>query len=149
MTRRGDVLVAAALVVAFLALAAGATRLTYGAEFAPGAGFAPFWLGLAGAALSAYVLVRALRAPRRAAPISRGDLARLTGAVAGLVLAVAAVAPFGFFPPLTAYLLLHATVVERLSLRASLLGVTGTVALIYLVFATFLGVPFPRGPLGV
>lgn len=144
---RADTVIGAGLTIAFLAMAWASTGLTYMAEFAPGPGFAPFWFGLVGAALSAYVAARGLTSP--AAPAgSRSGVLRLATAVGALVLAMAAVPSVGFFVALCAYLLVVTLGIERLRPVIAVASVGGTVLLIYVVFASLLDVPFPKGPLG-
>lgn len=145
---RADSVIGAGLTIAFLAMAWGATQLTYWAEFAPGPGFAPFWFALAGAAISAYVAARGLWSPA-AEGATRGGLVRVVTAVAALVLAMAAVPIVGFFVALSAYLLVVTFGIERLRPVVALASAGGTVALIYVMFVLLLHVPFPKGAFGL
>jgi len=145
---RADSVIGSGLTIAFLVMAWGASRLPYWADFAPGAGFAPLWFSLAGAAVSAYVAVRGLRAPSAEGPGGAG-LVRVVIALVALVVAMAAVPFAGFFVALSAYLLIVTFGVERLRPVVALASAAGTIALIYVLFALVLRVPFPKGWLGV
>jgi putative tricarboxylic transport membrane protein len=145
---RADTVIGAGLAIAFLALLGASTQLTYQTEFAPGPGFAPFWLGLIGTALSGYIAVRAIRAP--AAPtFERTGITRLAGAVVGLVIAVAVAERVGLIVAMTLYLLFVTLAIERIRPVTALAASLGTMALVYVVFVRLLGVPFPQGPLGL
>lgn len=145
---RADAVIGAGLTLAFLALAIAANGLGVTSEFEPGPGFAPFWLGVFGAILSAYITVRSVRADP-APPFLAAGLTRVTVAVAGLVIAIALADTVGFFVALTAYLLLVTLVIERMRAPSGIATAVGTMLLVYLVFVVFLHVPFPKGPLGV
>lgn len=144
---RADTVIGTGLTIAFLAVALAALQLPYWAHFAPGAGFAPVWFALAGAAISAYVAVRGLGAPA-AGRMSRPGLVRVAVAVAALVIAMAVVPYTGFLLAISGSLLVVTLGVERLRPIGALATAGVTVALIYVLFAVVLRVPFPRGWLG-
>jgi putative tricarboxylic transport membrane protein len=144
---RADVAIGGVMAVVFLVLAWQATRLTYGTEFAPGPGFTPLWLGVFGAVLAVVIAVRGRSAPAAPPADLRGE-ARVVLAVLGVVVAVVAVPLLGFVTAFAAYLLFFTIVVERLRLPVALATSLAVVVFIYLVFARFLGVPFPVGPFG-
>jgi len=146
--KRADSVIGAGLTIAFLTMAWGASQLTYWAQFAPGPGFAPFWFALAGAAVSAYVAVRGLRSPVAEGP-GHGGLIRVLAAVAALVVAMAAVPIVGFFVAISAFLLVVTFGIERLRPVVALASAGGTVALVYVMFALLLRVPFPKGWFGI
>lgn len=145
---RADAVIGAGLTIAFLAVAWGASQLPYSAEFAPGAGFAPLWFALTGAAVSAYVAIRGLQAPVGEG-IGRAGLVRVGMAMAALVVAMAAVPFAGFLLAVSAYLLVVTFGIERLRPVVALAAAGGTVALIYVLFVWILRVPFPKGWLGL
>jgi putative tricarboxylic transport membrane protein len=144
---RADTVIGAGLTIAFLAMALAALQLPYWAQFAPGAGFAPVWFALAGGAISAYVAFRGLGAPVPGR-ISRPGSVRVAIAVAALVVAMAVVPYTGFLIAVSAYLLVVTLGVERMRPIHALAAAGGTVALIYVLFAVVLRVPFPKGWLG-
>lgn len=144
---RADTVIGAGLAIAFLALLWASTGLTYSTEFAPGPGFAPFWLGLIGSALSAYIAIRATRAPEAPA-FERSGLVRVAAALIGLAIALAVAERIGLIVAMTAYLAFVTLAVERMRPVPALASALGTMALVYVVFIRLLGVPFPQGPLG-
>lgn len=145
---RADAVIGAGLTIAFLTMAWGASQLPYWAAFAPGAGFAPLWFALTGAAVSAYVAIRGLQAPA-VAGIGRAGLVRVAVAMAALVVAMAAVPFTGFLVAVSAYLLVVTFGIERLRPIVAVAAAGGTVALIYVLFVWILRVPFPKGWLGL
>ena len=144
---RADAVIGAGLTIAFLTLAWGASQLPYWTEFAPGAGFAPLWFALSGAAVSAYVAIRGLQAPA-VEGIGRAGLIRVAAALAALVVAMAMVPFTGFLVAVSAYLLVVTFGIERLRPVIALAAAGGTVAIIYVLFMVVLRVPFPKGWLG-
>jgi hypothetical protein len=149
---RADSLIGALLLLGCLLMLWLATRLQYGTEFAPGPGFAPVWLALIGAILSFLLAVTAWRVRRLPAeqPETGGvaGLARVGASLIGLAVIIQLIPPLGLLLALLVYLIFLSLAVERLGLVTSLGVSIGTVGFIYLVFARFLGVPFPMGPLG-
>lgn len=145
---RADSVIGAGLAIAFLTMAWGASQLPYWAQFAPGPGFAPLWFALAGAAVSVFVAVRGLRSPV-AEGADRGGLKRVLGAVAALIVAMAAVPIVGFFIAISAFLLVVTFGIERLRPVVALASAGATVLLVYVMFALLLRVPFPKGLFGI
>lgn len=144
---RADVAIGGVMAVIFAGLAWQATRLTYGTEFAPGPGFTPLWLGVFGAVLAVVVAVRGRKAAA-APPVDLRAETRVVVAVLGVIVAVVLMPLLGFVTAFAAYLIFFTIVVERLGLPVALATSLAVIALIYIVFARFLGVPFPVGPLG-
>ncbi len=144
---RADTVIGAGLAVAFLFFLGAATAHTYQSEFAPGPGFAPFWLGAVGAAMSAVIAFRGLRAAPAPA-FTRAGAARALAAIVGLVVALLLAEPIGFIPTMTLYLLFVTLAVERMRPVPAIAASFGTMLLVYLVFVRFLNVPLPKGPLG-
>lgn len=144
---RADTVIGAGLAVVFLAFLFAATAHTYQDEFSPGPGFAPFWFGAVGAALSLFVAVRGIRAAP-APTFTRAGVLRAAITVAGLIVALALAETVGFIATMTVYLLVVMLAVERMRPVPALATAVGTMLLVYLVFARFLAVPLPKGPLG-
>jgi hypothetical protein len=144
---RADAAIGGVMTVVFVMLAWQATQLTYGSEFAPGAGFAPLWLGVLGAVVSAIVVVRGRAAPA-APPLDLRAEARVGSTVLGAIAALLAVPVLGFVTAFGAYLLFFTVVVERMRLPVAVATCFAIAAFTYLVFARLLTVPFPVGPLG-
>ncbi|MGH8633906.1 MAG: tripartite tricarboxylate transporter TctB family protein [Burkholderiales bacterium] len=124
----------------------GALALPLWEGFAPNMGFMPLiygclLVGLSAAAIASLVLTGQgeVQRPPVGKPILL--LAALTAAIIGM-----ATAGFG----LSIFLMLSFMhgVVERRPVLASLLVAAGTTVILILIFATWLGVPLPRGPWG-
>lgn len=150
---RADRFIGVVLGVACLWALWQATTFPYGAEFAPGPGFAPVWLSAIGAALSFLIAFNSWRWRARlpseaAATGGRAGLLRAAAGVVGLLLMIQLIPALGFLVALGAYLVFVTLAVERLAPPVGLAASLGTAGFVYLVFGRFLGVPFPRGPLG-
>jgi putative tricarboxylic transport membrane protein len=140
----------AAAAVAGLALAAIAlyesSRLPFGTARNPGPGFVPWWTSLALGGLALGLLGQALRAPPVAGP-ARGQVLKVVGLLAALGAYVLVLESLGY--PLSTFLLalfmLRVVEPHRWSVA---LGVAATAAAAsYVVFAVWLQVPLPPGPL--
>jgi putative tricarboxylic transport membrane protein len=137
-----------------------ASDLPYMDDFAPGAGFLPFWLGLILVGLAGLVLVvgRSEAAPRRApaaapdmpagTPGHPGSGRKVAAVAAGLLACIALIQPLGIAVPLAAYLFYLIRVVERRGLSLAIAVALGTSLGIVVVFGRWLSVPLPRGPWG-
>lgn len=149
---RADFPIGLLLAAACLATLWQATALPYRSPTGPGPGFFPLWLALIGTALALLIAVNARRSPGLAAAPSehggRPGLVRVAAAAGGLLLMIVLIPVLGFFLAVLAYLVFLALAIERLSLPVGLGTSLGTTAFVYLVFARFLRVPFPAGPLG-
>jgi hypothetical protein len=149
--RMSDVVPALLMLVLAAAIAFDTRGLSFWADTTPGPAFLPVWLAIAGAVLFVLRLAEARRAGgsvpfqwpdraalRRVAMVFAGLIAvPLFTPLLGLVLALAAV---------VAFLVL---VVLRRALWPSLVTVAVTVGLVYAIFVGWLGVPLPRGVLGI
>lgn len=142
---------AALLLVAFAGyVMVTAVGLGYWQGRIPGPGFLPLWIGVALALVGLGLLRRRPvdRAPQGLPMPARSELVRV-GQV-GLITAagVALVTPLGMIPALTVMLL---ALVRRMG--GSWVGAAGTALLVpaalHLLFVRWLGVPLPRGPLGL
>jgi hypothetical protein len=136
-------------------VAAAAIAHGYGLKDAlgPGSGFFPFWLGLAGAALSLFLLVQSWRGhsigdgAEGAWPDRAGAL-RAAVLLGGLVLAALLLAPAGF--RLTAFVVTAGLLVALGVRRPVLIAAFALVASagLFHVFYHWLRVPLPVGPFG-
>lgn len=157
--RSGERILAAAFGLAGLLFAAKARDLTYMDEFAPGAGFLPFWLGLVLVALVAAFLLTT-RAPGArgvhatgGAPDTGGAPApvsarKVAAVAAGLGACIVLIGWLGFAVSSALFLLFLLRGVERRRWGVSSGVALGTTAGLYLIFQTWLKVPLPRGPWG-
>jgi len=144
---RADTVIGAGLAIAFFLFLVASTGLKYQSEFAPGPGFAPFWLGIVGTVLSATIAIRGLRAAPAPAFERRGVL-RVAAAIVGLVVAAALAERLGFIVAMALYLAVVTLFIERMRPITALVTTSGIIVLIYVVFVRLLAVPFPQGPLG-
>jgi putative tricarboxylic transport membrane protein len=154
--RRAEAAAAAVLLAAGAIVASAARTLPYWQGYAPGPGFFPLWLGILLAAAAAIELARAL-VPRAPAATGIDDASadleiRLTGRTAILaVLSVAAallVIPLGFVLAIGVFVALASWVLAPQARLANAAATLGIPFGIWLIFAAWLGVPLPRGPLG-
>jgi len=120
--------------------------------FGPGAGFLPFWLGLAMAVLSIILLVNATREPVLAggrAPFPTGwKLLPILETICGLAVFILLLETLGFLLSialLTAFLL---RVVEGEGWGTTLLVAVGNAGALYIVFKVLLGVSLPKNTFG-
>ena len=131
----------AALGALWIVRAAGMTPLWDG--FAPGSGFMPLWYGVLLIALSGAIIFLAIeKKPEEPVGKVLVLLAVIAATIVGFKLA-------GFAPSIFLMLLVLFAAVEKLPLLRSVLVAAGTTAVLFLVFRTWLGVPLPRGPLGI
>jgi hypothetical protein len=130
-----------------LLFAVKSRELKYMDEFAPGAGFLPFWLGLIVVGL---VIVFVLTTRGRAAGEREGPRAgrKVFAVGAGLVACVVFIEWIGFAAAIAAYILYLARWIENRRWGLSLGLAAGTTLALYVVFRVWLGVPLPRGPWG-
>lgn len=143
----GERVLAAAFAALGLLFALEARELKYMDEFAPGAGFLPFWLGLILLAL-AIGFILTTRAPKAQPETPPRSGRKVLAVSAGLVACVALIDWLGFAVAIAAYLLYLMRGVERRSWGLSVGLAAGTTLALYLVFQLWLGVPLPRGPWG-
>lgn len=154
---------AAGVVVAMLGLASVvlARRLPYSAEYGPGAGFLPLWLGIVLLLLSLVLIRSGLRGSTPASPPIEGDpavaieplipLDRRTwqrwgvffGSTVGLALVFE---PLGVWLSTFAYTLVTVRWVAHRAWPATLLFAILTPIGLYVGFVRLLQVPLPLGP---
>jgi putative tricarboxylic transport membrane protein len=144
--RKPDVAAAAAgLALAAIALSE-AGRLPFGTARNPGPGFLPWWISLLLGALALGLLAQAVRAHPTPGP-ARGWGLRVGGLLAVLAGYVLVLETLGY-PASTFLLVLFMLRVVEPRRWPVALGVAGLAAAgSYLVFAAWLKVPLPPGPL--
>lgn len=147
--KMSDVVPALLMLVLSAAIAFDTRSLSFWADTTPGPAFMPVWLAIAGAVL---VVLRLLEARRSHTGIDWPDrpaLVRIAMILAGLV-AVPIVSPLvGLVPALALFVAFLLLAVLRQPLGPSLATLAVTVGLIYGIFVGWLGVPLPRGILGI
>lgn len=148
--RWSDVIPALLMLALSGAIALDTRSLAFWSDTTPGPAFLPVWLALAGVLLFVLRLAEARRV--RADLVQwpgKPALARVGAIVAGLA-AVPLMAPFaGLVPALALFVLFLLLGVLRQPLWPSLATVGVTTGVVYVVFVGWLGVPLPKGPLGI
>ena len=116
----------------------------------PGPAFLPFWLGLGMACLAAMMLARSLREKNAGAPWwPRGVALRHVLVVLGVTVAFAAlIKVIGMILATGLFLVVLVRYLGRHAWPLVLAVAAGAAGFDYLVFAHWLRVPFPLGPLG-
>jgi putative tricarboxylic transport membrane protein len=150
--RRADQITGIIMLVFAVAVMEGGRRMPPSNTFGPGAGFLPFWLGMAMALLSVILLVSATRAPAEAGDRSPFPRGRPVVAILETVVALAAfmllLETLGFLVAtalLTAVLL---RVVEREGWGITVVVGVANAAGLYVVFQFLLGVSLPKSLFG-
>jgi putative tricarboxylic transport membrane protein len=150
--RRADQLTGIIMFVFSLAVMEGARRMPPSGTFGPGAGFLPFWLGVAMAVLSVILLANATREPVLAggrAPFPSGwKLLPLVETIGGLAAFILFLETLGFLLSialLTGFLL---RVVEREGWITTLMVAVANAGALYFVFKVLLGVSLPKNVFG-
>jgi putative tricarboxylic transport membrane protein len=150
--RRADQITGILMLVFSLAVMEGARRMPPSGTFGPGAGFLPFWLGVAMAALSIILLVNATREPALAggrAPFPTGwKLLPIVETIGGLAAFILLLETIGFLLAialLTAFLL---RIVEREGWLTTLTVSVANAGALYVVFKVMLGVSLPKNTFG-
>lgn len=110
--------------------------------FAPASGFMPLWYGIILVALAAAVALTAQKMPEEPVGKALVVLAVVAATIVGLKL-------IGFAPAIFLMMLALFIAVEKLPPIRSVAAALAVTAVLFLVFRTWLGVPLPRGPLGI
>jgi len=150
--RRADQITGIVMLVFSLAVMEGARRMPPSGTFGPGAGFLPFWLGVAMAALSIILLVSATREPApvggRATFPTGWKLLPICETIGGLAAFILLLETLGFLLSialLTAFLL---RVVEREGWGTTLTVAVANAGALYIIFKVMLGVSLPKNTFG-
>ena len=147
--RMSDVIPALLMLVLSAAIAFDTRSLSFWADTTPGPAFLPVWLAAAGVLLSALRLLEARRSAATIAWPDRPALARIAVIFGGLA-AVPLLAPVvGLVLALALFVAFLLLAVLRQALWPSLATVSITVGLVYAVFVGWLGVPLPKGLVGI
>ncbi len=130
-----------------------ATLLPYTEKYGPGPGFIPFWLGCGWIVLTLLHLGNIAMQPslyRGSQPFPGHEGLLRVGLVYGIVLCtVFLLGKLGLPLSLALMVLAILLLLERSPWKSSAVASIAISVLLYLVFAVLLGVPFPRGPLGI
>jgi putative tricarboxylic transport membrane protein len=150
--RRADQITGIIMLVFSLAVMEGSRRMPPSGTFGPGAGFLPFWLGVAMAVLSVILLVNATREPVLAGgrtPFPTGwKLLPILETIGGLAIFIVLLETLGFLLSialLTAFLL---RAVEQEGWGTTLLVAVANAGALYIVFKVLLGVSLPKNIFG-
>jgi putative tricarboxylic transport membrane protein len=149
--RNADRVSAVLLLAGALGFSAAALKSwPYTSPEGPGPAFLPFWLGLGMAALAAAMLVRSLRERERGRGWAPSGVAlRHVLVVLGVTIAFAAlIKVLGMILGSALFLLVLVRYLGRHSWLLVLAVAAGAAGFNWLVFAHWLHVPFPVGPLG-
>ena len=141
------------VVVAIVALTFGAAatfesaKLPFGTVHSPGQGFFPLWISAVILVLALLLLVQALTSRSNVARQGFGRIAKVAVLLVVLALYTFLLDPLGY--PLCTFLLvlfmLRATEPQRWAVALGMALITAVGS--YIVFAVWLSVPLPRGPL--
>ena len=146
MTRR-DAL-AAVMALVFGAVAAyESAKLPFGTVHSPGQGFFPWWTSILVSLLALFLLFQALTSRSGIAQKGAGRIAKVVALLVVLSAYTFLLDPLGY--PLCTFLLvlfmLRVTDPQRWTVALSMAAITAIGS--YVVFAVWLSVPLPRGPL--
>lgn len=144
---RGEFILAllfAALGVMWVATALG---MPFWEGFAPQSGFVPFWYGVILIGLCTAIVINLLR--QKEADVEHPPIGKPLIVLGVLALGIAGLEPAGFGPAVFLLLLATFVLVEKLPLVRSLIVSAATTAVLLLIFRTWLGIPLPKGPLGL
>ena len=146
MTRR-DAL-AAVMALVFGAVAAyESAKLPFGTVHSPGQGFFPWWTSILVSLLALVLLFQALTSRSGIAQMGAGRIAKVVQLLVVLSAYTFLLDPLGY--PLCTFLLvlfmLRVTDPQRWTVALSMAAITSVGS--YIIFATWLSVPLPQGPL--
>jgi len=144
-----DVIPALLMLALSAAMALETRSLGYWADTTPGPAFLPVWLAIAGTLLVALRILEARKSPRRTVWPPPAALIRVAVIVAGLA-GVPLLAPLlGLVPSLALFIAFLLLAVLRQPFWPSLAALAITMGLVYGIFVGWLGVPVPKGLLGI
>ncbi|HKA34243.1 MAG TPA: tripartite tricarboxylate transporter TctB family protein [Candidatus Binatia bacterium] len=138
----------AALALGFGAVAAyESAKLPFGTVHSPGPGFFPWWTSVLIVALASIFFAQTLTTHARGEPESGRRITKVLALLAVLALYTFSLEPLGY--PLCTFLLvlfmLRVTDPQRWPVALGMAALTAAGS--YIVFAVWLSVPLPRGPL--
>ena len=148
--KKGDLFSGLLLIGLGIFIIQEALQLEYIADYGPGPGFLPLWLGIGFLALASPLVVITILRPMSPA-IEGGSwkgMGRALAAWGGLMVTTALLKSVGFilsFSILTFFLVL---VMDRRPLFTAVAVAAGSAFGFYLIFAVALGIALPIGPLG-
>ena len=146
MSKR-DIEVAALTLIFGAAAAYESAKLPFGTVHNPGQGFFPWWTSVVIILLAMILLIRALKSRSSAAREKSGRIARVVALLVVLAAYSFLLDPLGY--PLCTFFLvlfmLRATDPQRWTVALGIALITAVGS--YIVFAVWLRVPLPRGPL--
>lgn len=145
----GEVLLAAAFGAIGVFWMVTAASLPLWEGFAPGGGFLPLVYGGLLTVLAAAAIVVPLMSKRAESESAREPLGKPARVAGALLFGAIAVEPIGFVAAMFLMLFFLYAVVEHLSIPLALTVSAVTVAVLSVVFRTWLGVPLPLGPGGL
>lgn len=147
--RIGNVLPGVLILALSAAVFVQTRHLTYWGETAPGPGFFPAWLVLAGVVLFLLQFAEGWRARDSVATWPDRSALTRAGITYGGLAALGMLAPLlGMIPSIVLFVLFLLIVVLRRPVWPSLLTTAVTVGLIYVIFVQWLGVALPTFSIG-
>ena len=149
--RSADRVAGAALLALAVAFSAGALKeYAYWGENGPGSAFLPFWLGVVMAVLATMLLVGALRSgdPGPAWLPGGAGLRRLALVIVATTAFVALLNVIGMTLGTVVFLIVLMRFLDRQPWPLTIVVALAVAGLNYAVFAYWLHVPLPAGPLG-
>jgi hypothetical protein len=151
--RRTELIAAAIFFLLGAHVVQQSTGLDYWAKYGPGPGFLPFWMGVAWMGLSALHMGNIALQPQLyqgPQPFPRGQGAIRVGTLLGILLVSTFLMEIvGFLIALIVMVAACLKGIDHMKWRTSVLASVAIAATFYLIFAVAIGVPFPKGPLGV
>lgn len=149
---KGAHLITAATMLAICAgLIVAGYQLLYWDGYAPAAGFAPIWVGIAGVILSGLMLfgIGTQGYADESSMPNRSEAFRVGTTVLGLLVFVTIAPLLGMIPTALIFMIFMLLVVLRRSPVASIATAVGTTMLVYGIFVVWLKVPLPVGIFGI
>lgn len=147
--RKSDVVPALLMALVSAAIALDTRGLSFWDDTTPGPAFLPLWLAAAGAVLCVLRLLEARRLREAVDWPERAALVRIAVIVAALAAVPLLSALVGLVLALALLVALLLLAVLRQPVWPSLATLAVTLGLVYAVFVGWLGVPLPKGLVGI